>query len=289
MERMLLIDLETQSYRVESGIYEVACLAVENYEVVDSLYLAEEIDGYIAPRVYGYGYHDISQNDEYIIKFRDFLSKYPYPLIAHNCPFDKKFLLYYGWVDEDYPFYCSMRAIRRENGSFESYAMRELVRHFGIAENTDHRAMSDVENLYTLLKLIKPQEWIPVGIRAPRRRKSEQREDTARTPQRKVKVTRRPRAVENIDLPIPDTDILHGENVCFTGKSIYQRHIMQEIAIKNGAKISNSITSKTTLLVVGLNAGSKLDKAQEKGISIISDEEFMDMLNLGKRTEEKIG
>jgi len=32
------------------------------------------------------------------------------------------------------------------------------------------------------------------------------------------------------------------------------------------------------MLVVGLDAGSKLDKAQEKGISIISDdEEFMQM------------
>ena len=55
---------------------------------------------------------------------------------------------------------------------------------------------------------------------------------------------------------------------------------MQEIAIKNGAEISNNITSKTTLLVVGLDPGKKLDKAQEKGISIISDEEFMKMLNL---------
>jgi len=34
------------------------------------------------------------------------------------------------------------------------------------------------------------------------------------------------------------------------------------------------------MLVVGLDAGSKLDKAQERGISIISDEEFMQMLNL---------
>ncbi len=56
--------------------------------------------------------------------------------------------------------------------------------------------------------------------------------------------------------------------------------IIQEIAIKNGAEISNSITSKTTMLVVGLDAGSKLDKAQEKGISIISDGEFMSTLNL---------
>ena len=58
---------------------------------------------------------------------------------------------------------------------------------------------------------------------------------------------------------------------------------MQEIAIKNSAEISQSITKKTSILVVGLDAGSKLDKAQEKDISIISDNEFMQMLNLKDR------
>lgn len=53
---------------------------------------------------------------------------------------------------------------------------------------------------------------------------------------------------------------------------------MQEIAIINGAKISNNIQSSTTMLVVGEDAGSKLDKAQEKEIIIISDDEFMEMV-----------
>lgn len=55
---------------------------------------------------------------------------------------------------------------------------------------------------------------------------------------------------------------------------------MQEIAILNGAQITNEVTSKTTMLVVGYNAGSKLFRAQENGISIISDEEFMKILNV---------
>lgn len=282
---MLLIDLETQSLPVESGIYEVACLAVEDYRIVDHLYLSKEIDGYFAPRSYGYGYHDISQEDEYIIQFQRFLSRYPYPLIAHNCPFDKKFLLYYGWVDEDYPFYCSMRAIRRENGALKSYAMGELVKHFGIAETTDHQAMSDVENLYKLLRLVRPQEWVPVGVSASSQSNSQQGTGKRK---RKSPPKPKPRAIGDIDLPIPDTDILAGESVCFTGKSDYQRHIMQEVALKNGAQISNNVTSKTTLLVVGLNAGArKLDSAQERGIPIISDEYFMDMLSLSNRAEKK--
>ncbi|NLJ80933.1 MAG: 3'-5' exonuclease [Firmicutes bacterium] len=288
MKKMLLIDLETRSFPVESGIYEVACLAIVDYEIVDSLHLANAIDGYFAPRSYGYGYHNISQNDKYITRFRDFISKYPYPLVAHNCPFDKKFLLHYEWVSEDYLFYCSMRAIRRHDGSLKSYAMDELVRHFKIAEETDHQAMSDVENLYKLLAKIRPREWIPVGVDAPRRRRPRKKAVTKLRGRRKTPKPRpRPRALEDIDLPIPSTEVLTGEGVCFTGKSDYPRHTMQEIALKNGAQITNSITSKTTLLVVGVNAGSKLDKAQKRDISIVSDKDFMEMIGLSSNPEEK--
>lgn len=91
-------------------------------------------------------------------------------------------------------------------------------------------------------------------------------------------------AVENYEVvdqfKINHTNILDGQVVCFTGKSDYPRYTMQEIAIKNGAGVSNNITSKTTILVVGVDAGSKLDKAQAKGIPIMYDSEFMEILNL---------
>lgn len=260
---MLLIDLETQYYTVESGIYEVACLVVENYEVVDKLYLGKEIPKYKGERRYGYGFYNISDDEESINTFKDFINRYPYPIVAHNCPFDRKFLVYYKWIPEDYPAYCSMRAIRINDKTLGSYALNNLVNHFGVANEVEHTAMSDVENLYKILKFLKPQTWLPVGTKL-------------KSSHTKV----RPRAIEEIDLKIETTSMLEGEVVCFTGKSNYARNVMQEIAIKNGAEISDGITSKTTLLVVGLDAGSKLDKAQEKGISIISDSEFMTMLNL---------
>ena len=88
------------------------------------------------------------------------------------------------------------------------------------------------------------------------------------------------RALEDINLNIDTTNMLDGEVVCFTGKSDYPRYTMEEIAIKNGAENINTITSKTTMLVVGLRAGIKVDKAQKKDISIISDLEFMQSLQL---------
>ena len=45
-----------------------------------------------------------------------------------------------------------------------------------------------------------------------------------------------------------------------------------------GAKVSRSVSKKTTALICGEDAGSKLTKAQELSIRIIYEEEFLQML-----------
>ena len=45
-----------------------------------------------------------------------------------------------------------------------------------------------------------------------------------------------------------------------------------------GAKVSGSVSAKTTTLLAGEKAGSKLDKATELGIKVLSEDEFMAML-----------
>lgn len=264
MENMILLDLETQSFPVESGIYEVACFVIENYEIVERLYLGKEIKGYTGKKNYGFGFHDISRDEKYISQFKELINKYPYPIVAHNCPFDRKFLVYYDWIKEDYPVYCSMRAVRYADKTLSSYSLGFLVNHYDIAKDVEHNAMSDLIHTFELLKFVNPQTWIPIGTR--------------------IRITHsqrtKARSLEEIDLNINTTAILTGEIICFTGKSDYTRNTMHEIAIKNGADISDNVTLKTTLLVVGLDAGSKHSIAEEKGISIISDIEFMQMLDL---------
>jgi DNA ligase (NAD+) len=41
-----------------------------------------------------------------------------------------------------------------------------------------------------------------------------------------------------------------------------------------GGKVSGSVSRKTSYLVVGEDAGSKLDKATELGVPVLNEEEF---------------
>lgn len=262
MEKLILIDLETQSFMVESGIYEVAALVVENWEVVDKFYLGVVEDESQIHMGYGYGYSDISSDIESISKFKEFLGKYKYPLVAHNGSFDRKFLVYYGWIEEDYPFYDSIRAIKYSNSKLLSYSLAHLKDFIGLTQPQTHTAMEDIELTLDILKYFKPERWIPIGV-ARNNSKGKSSSLTA--------------LKEDFNVI---ADLFMGKNIVFTGKGPYTRNQLIELAKKCGADItSNNITKKTNLLVVGEDAGSKLEKAQTLGIEIISMDDFYHMID----------
>lgn len=81
-------------------------------------------------------------------------------------------------------------------------------------------------------------------------------------------------------------EIQENEDEKFAGKTFvltgslehYSREEASEIIEKMGGKTSSSVSKKTDYVLAGEDAGSKLKKAQELGITIISEEEFITML-----------
>lgn len=66
-----------------------------------------------------------------------------------------------------------------------------------------------------------------------------------------------------------------GKTVVITGTLSRPRDEIKDILEAHGAKVTNSVTKKTDILVCGENAGSKLDKAKTLGIKIMSENELM--------------
>ena len=70
-----------------------------------------------------------------------------------------------------------------------------------------------------------------------------------------------------------------GKTVVATGKlQNYTRDGIQMKLLSLGAKPAGSVSKKTDYLIVGENAGSKLEKAQALGITTLTEQQFEDML-----------
>lgn len=73
--------------------------------------------------------------------------------------------------------------------------------------------------------------------------------------------------------------ILEGKIFVFTGElETLTRAQAQNLAKQNGAKVSSSVSNKTYAVVVGADAGSKLTKAHQLGIKIMTEQEFLNLL-----------
>ncbi len=68
---------------------------------------------------------------------------------------------------------------------------------------------------------------------------------------------------------------LKGQTVVVTGTlKHYSRQSIEQTIKDHGGKTSGSVSKKTSFVLAGENAGSKLDKARQLGIEIIDEEEF---------------
>lgn len=290
-EKFIIVDIETpMSLYPKDGIREVALLAVEDFRVIDKLHLAIINDEEEYKRGYGYGLDAIETNEEMITKFKAFLTKYKYPLVAHNATFDRSFLLHWGWIDEKREFNCSLRSIRLKE-KLKSYKLVDLLKYYEIKPDQDHNAINDVLDLLEVLKKVKIEKWISVNNETSSdlkstsykaKPKAESLEEKPKTNNffkySKANKEEEKKKLEEASKEIIK-DIFNGKILVFTGESKMDRIELRILATKYGAITKDGITKKTEYLVVSENAGkSKLKKAEDYGIKIITEDDFMEMI-----------
>ena len=82
------------------------------------------------------------------------------------------------------------------------------------------------------------------------------------------------------DIQNKNTDnIFSGKTIVLTGKLVeLTRNEAKEYLERLGAKVTGSVTSKTDYVIAGEKAGSKLAKAEQLGIQVLGEDEFIDIM-----------
>ncbi|MEP7157213.1 MAG: NAD-dependent DNA ligase LigA, partial [Betaproteobacteria bacterium] len=79
---------------------------------------------------------------------------------------------------------------------------------------------------------------------------------------------------------VAPSGVFAGKTVVLTGTlSAMSRDEAKDKLEAAGAKVSGSVSKKTDFVVAGLEAGSKLDKAQELGVAVLDEAQFLSMLS----------
>jgi DNA ligase (NAD+) len=84
------------------------------------------------------------------------------------------------------------------------------------------------------------------------------------------------KTVEVISL-IRNEGSLTGQVICITGSFDISRQVIWQLLEDKGATVVSTITKKTTLMLAGDEAGSKLEKARKQNIKIITS--YKELIN----------
>jgi|688.fasta_scaffold340932_1 DNA ligase (NAD+) len=75
-----------------------------------------------------------------------------------------------------------------------------------------------------------------------------------------------------IQVPVVDKNLpLFGQKICITGTFKIGRNEIKDLLEKQGASVVGQVSSATTILLAGEDAGSKLEKAKKLGIRVVTE------------------
>ena len=90
--------------------------------------------------------------------------------------------------------------------------------------------------------------------------------------------------VEPPPAEVPKSELFKGKSIVITGTlSNMTRDEANDLIKQYGGKAASSVSKNTSYLVVGLNPGSKFDKAQKLGVIILTEDEFLEMINSSEK------
>jgi DNA ligase (NAD+) len=73
-----------------------------------------------------------------------------------------------------------------------------------------------------------------------------------------------------------------GKTIVITGSLVkFDRKEIEDLILKLGGKASGSVSKKTSFVVAGEAAGSKLDKEKELGVEVITEDQFIERVGKG--------
>ncbi|HEU0114827.1 MAG TPA: BRCT domain-containing protein, partial [Thermomicrobiales bacterium] len=82
--------------------------------------------------------------------------------------------------------------------------------------------------------------------------------------------------------PIDHDGPLAGKTVVLTGRLATMTRAEAETALKRaGANVAGTVSKRTAIVFAGEDAGSKAERAQALGVTIMNEQELLDLLGAG--------
>jgi DNA ligase (NAD+) len=88
-------------------------------------------------------------------------------------------------------------------------------------------------------------------------------------------------STQSEDCGSDNRSVLHDMTIVVTGTlERFKRKEIEGVIEQHGGRVSSSVSSKTSFVLVGAEPGSKLDKAQKLGVRIADEQEFLEMIGV---------
>lgn len=234
-------------------------------------------------------------------------------LIAHNTDFDidvlRKVLDCFSIPHPQNQFICTKQTARLVWPQLAKHSLEAVTKHLGIvfrAHDAEEDAVAcakvylraceatGVSGLHELATKIGLTPSL-VSTRNVAHRDSRPKRDRVRESKRGLRIRmvlgRPVKKQIGSDMPLVDLDALADfcgqpladKTVVVTGRlELFSRSEIEKLITDLGGKAAGSVSKKTDFLVCGEDAGSKLDKAKELGVKVISEMEFLN--SVGRET-----